>query len=536
MADDIVRERTPRSLGTAALQGLGFLILTALLTVLIVVQQRTAGAYMAEFSATGPDESGHVVTGLMVLNYLSSGFQNPLVFIAEYGLHFPRVVLGLWPPLYYLVEGLWFSLLQPSTPAILLLPAFLAALLVASAGWLSAQRFGPLPGVAVGAVLMVLPGLREATVVVGLDLPLAVLMLWAAVVYADFLERPCLRGAMVFGLLASAAILTKATGLALLLLPMYVLLTRRFGLLRRGVFWLPFGLVLVVAGPWTIGTFPMVRTAAALSGHMAPHEGLAVLGQLGVVLVAMAVAGVLFVLADARRKDGPALLPVLVVLSLAFVLAERAWPLPGPDTGLPLYAPLVILAAAGGLRLMALVTSGWRTLAGLMVALVMLFAALPAVMASVSKPSLGLDPVAQTFLSETGRPPSLLVLADRSSEGALVAAVAQRDQARRSFVMPGRMVLAVRGPGPATGAPLFATPEDLLVGLDGLGVGYIALVEGSAGSEAALEEQMQDAISAHPERFKLLGRFPRPDGSGQAYLYALNRTTPVPTGPAASKP
>ncbi|MFG1431114.1 glycosyltransferase family 39 protein [Xanthobacter sp. V2C-8] len=528
MAQDMVRDEHRRSLGTAALHGLGFLILTALLTVMIVVQQRAAGAYTAEFSATGPEEAGHVVTSLMVADYIAAGLPPPLAFIGDYGLHFPRVVLGLSPPLFYLIEGVWLTLLEPSTPAVLLLPAVLAALLVASAGWAAARRFGPLPGVAVGAVLMALPPLREATLVVGLDLPLALLMLWAGLAYAAFLERPDLRRAMLFGVLAAAAVLTKLTGVALLLLPaLAVLLTGRFSLLRRGAFWLPLLPIVVLAGPWTIGTLPMVQ-AAAQAAPASPAFGTQARDAadgLGGVLALLAAAGVVLVSVGAwRRRAGDLLPAVLAALVLAFVAAllvlARGFGLPpsGAASWLPLYAPLVMLAAAGGLRLVGLATSGWHTLAGLLVALVMLLAAMPGLMTVVSKPALGLDAVAQTFLADTSRPPALLVLAGPDGEGALVAAVAQRDRALRSFVVPARAAFTVPGPGPAAGAPLYETPEELMIGVDRLGVGYIAVAD---GGDAWLRERLEAAIAAHPERFRSLGSFPRPAGGGEARLFAL---------------
>lgn len=508
VAQDMVRDDGPRSLGTAALHGLGFLILTALITVLVVVQQRAAGAYMAEFSATGPGEAGHVVTGLMVANYLSSGLSAPLAFAADYGAHFPRMVPGASPPLYYVAEGLWLSLLEPSTPAVLLLPAVLAALLVASAGWAAAHRFGALPGVAVGAVLMVLPALREATIVVGLDLPLALLMLWAGLACAAVLDRQRMRDGVLFALLAAAAILTGTAGLALLALPpLGVLATGRFGLLRRRAFWLPLALILALAGPWTFGTLTMARPGAGAGLPMA-EWGAAVMAQLGGVLMVLAAAGGVFALAGAHRGR-PALPAVLALqaLAVAFVLAVA--PPSEPAAALPLYAPLVILAAAGGLRLIALVTSGWTTLAGLAVALVMLLAALPAVMVVVTKPALGLDAVAQTFLADASRPPVLLVVADAKGEGALVAAVAQRDRAQRSFVVPARAAFTSD-----------AAPDAVMARLDDRGVGYFAVAGGAAG-DAVLGEKMERVRAAHPDRFRLLATFPGAGGSGETRLFAL---------------
>ncbi len=543
---DPARDDRPRSLGTAALHGLGFLILVALMTVLIVVQQRASGAYMAEFSAKGPEEAGHVVTGLMIADYLGAGLPAPLAFIADYGLHYPRVVLGLQPPFYYVLEGLWLHQLAPSTPAVLLLPALLAALLVVSAGWATAQRIGVLPGVAVGAVLMVLPALREATLVVGLDLLLAVLMLRAALAYAAFLDHERLRDGLLFGLLAAAAILTKVTGIALVLLPfLAVVATGRLRLLRRRAFWLPLVLIAVLAGPWTLGTLPMVRAALA-DGVLSPVAvaPLAIVGALGFVLTALATAGACFVALDLRREAAPRLPLVLLLLAVIFAGTLALLPQEGEAPWLPLLAPLVMLAAVGGLRLIGLVTSGWRTLAGLAVALVMLLAAFPALLVPVTKPALGLDAVAQTFLADTSRPPALLVVADRDGEGALIAAVAQRDRARRSFVVPARAALAVPQPGPAQGGLLYPTPEDLLVGLDGMGVGYLAITGGAPGADGSVRGVVEAALAVHPERFRLLGRFSRPDGGDAARLFAIleasapaqPETAPAPSSAATPAP
>eukprot|EP01031_Cornospumella_fuschlensis_P048035 gene48035-58839_t len=64
---------------------------------------------------------------------------------------------------------------------------------------------------------LALPLLREATLVILLDLPVALLALLAAFAYAHYLARPRWQSAVLFGLLASAAILAKGTGAALAL-------------------------------------------------------------------------------------------------------------------------------------------------------------------------------------------------------------------------------------------------------------------------------------------------------------------------------
>ncbi|OZA93089.1 MAG: hypothetical protein B7X67_28255, partial [Rhizobiales bacterium 39-66-18] len=149
-----------RALVGSGLQALLFAIFAAFLMVLLALLQRASGAYFAEFSATEAQEAGHYVTGLLFADYARAHFPPLFAFIETFFLHYPRVALGLNPPLYYLLEGAWFLAVSPSTPAALVLPCLMAAILVVSAGFVTARRLGPLPGVAVCAVLLALIPLR----------------------------------------------------------------------------------------------------------------------------------------------------------------------------------------------------------------------------------------------------------------------------------------------------------------------------------------------------------------------------------------
>lgn len=518
---DLARRDGPKSLGTVALLGLGFLILAALLTLIFVVQQRSSGAYTAEFSTLAPDEAGHVVTGLMVADYLAAGLPALHGFMADYALHLPAVAGEFSAPLYYIAEGAWFTLLQPSTPAVLLLPAVLAALLVASAGWICAERIGVLPAVAVGAVLMVLTPLRHATITVGLALPLALLALWAAMAWLAFLERQRPRDGLLFGLLAAAAALTHPAGLALALLPILSLgLSGTTGLVRHRAFWLAF-LPLLLTAPWFLGAGPIAAAGLPAPIAFAVANGAALwaelLERLGSVLTALAIAGAAFALVDARRADAPRLLPVLLLLAVVLTLALcLVPPTEGQARLVVILVPAVMLAAAGGVRLVGLLTSGWPILAGLLVMLVMLLAAMPALLLPVTKPGNGMDAAAQTFLADAGGPASILVVADRQGEGALIAAVAQRDRLRQSVVRPARTVLAA--PVPAAGASRDVDPAELMAALERVGAGYVLI---APTAEAWLKNAMEAALVAFPERFKRIGRFAGVGEGEGTRLYAL---------------
>src|SRR5947209_3781016 len=70
-----------------------------LLLGLTIALQALGGAWKAEFSGY-PDEPAHFVTGLMIRDYIASGFPgSPVKFAENYYLHYPKVAFGMWGPL-----------------------------------------------------------------------------------------------------------------------------------------------------------------------------------------------------------------------------------------------------------------------------------------------------------------------------------------------------------------------------------------------------------------------------------------------------
>jgi hypothetical protein len=79
-----------------------------------VLLQWRGNAYGAEFAAAA-DEPAHYVTGLMVHDYLARGFpSNPLEFARGFYSRYPKVAIGHWPPVFYIVQALWTSLFTES--------------------------------------------------------------------------------------------------------------------------------------------------------------------------------------------------------------------------------------------------------------------------------------------------------------------------------------------------------------------------------------------------------------------------------------
>lgn len=92
---------------------------------------------------------------------------------------------------------------------------------------------------------------QRYTSVIMADLLVALLMLASAVAFARFLVTASARHSLLFGLLASATILTKGSGLLLALLPpLAIALSGRWSLLAKPALWLAPVPVLLLALPW----------------------------------------------------------------------------------------------------------------------------------------------------------------------------------------------------------------------------------------------------------------------------------------------
>lgn len=516
---------------------LAFLVFAALLTAIIVVQQRISGAYLAEFSATNADEARHFVSGLMVADHLAAGFPPLGPFVEDYALRFPALGFGSNPPLYYGLEGAWFSLLPPSTPAALLLPALLCALLVVGAAWVAARAMGPLPGLAAGAALMAAPALREATIVIGLDLPVALLAFAAALAYAGYLTHGRRRDAILFAVAAAAAMLTKASGLALAFLPpLAVLLGGRFDLLARGAFWLPAPLIALLVAPWYLGVgegswaFLELLDPRALSAGIAARAAL-VLDGIGSAFAVLGGIGALFAIVRGwRRVPGSAPLVAVSALAGAYLVFFLFFADPAdPARLLPLLPAVAILSAYGTMGLLGLITSDWATMRGLLVALVLLLAALPGLLEPVEKPGDGMDEAAQSILSRDRPQPVVMVGADAKGEGAFIAAMAQHDRLRRSYVVRGSVqpAIAVASAGPDMGA--------LLARLKALAVDFLALDTSKGAQAEPAARNLMAAVEAHPDRFDLVGTYSRGDGAGEVRVYALPSQGGMPVDPEEMK-
>src|SRR5260370_33340512 len=115
------------------------------------------------------------------------------------------------------------------------------------------KEFSLEAGIASALLFLSLPVIEAFSGMLMSEILLTLLVLLAALAYGRYLDTERWQPAAWFGLWDSLALLTKATGIELALVPVFaVLFSRRWRLLRRFSFWLPGILVIAIAGPWYI--------------------------------------------------------------------------------------------------------------------------------------------------------------------------------------------------------------------------------------------------------------------------------------------
>lgn len=219
---------------------------------ILLVFAYCGGAFDSDLGGD-PDEAAHAVTALMVRDYLMDGLgQPPMAFAKSYYEAFPRVALGHYPPMYYVFAAPWL-LLSPSIKTLILLQVILLAALALLTFQLGRRMVPDALALASGIGVLLLPLALKLSLHVMADILLAVMCLWAVILWADYMRSPSPKRALAWGAVAAAAILTKGSGIGLCLLPpVATLLAGRWRLMLGRTWWCAALPVAMLAGPWMV--------------------------------------------------------------------------------------------------------------------------------------------------------------------------------------------------------------------------------------------------------------------------------------------
>jgi hypothetical protein len=220
-----------------------------------IALQHWSGAYETEFSGY-PDEPAHFVAGTMAYAYLSKPpLGPPLPFAADYYVHYPKVAIGHWPPVFPAIQGLWYLAFGVSRTSALLLIAFINSLIAATVFLLVRREWGVLPGIAAALLCQFNPVIWSQGGQIMVDLAVGLFGLWSALSFARYMRTGQASALAWFALLANLAIFTKSSGIFLALVPPVALaITHRLRRLLDPSIWVAALSVAVPTGAWFVLT------------------------------------------------------------------------------------------------------------------------------------------------------------------------------------------------------------------------------------------------------------------------------------------
>jgi 4-amino-4-deoxy-L-arabinose transferase-like glycosyltransferase len=495
----------------------------------VVMIQSFAGAYRSEFGSE-PDEAAHYVTGLMIRDYVAHGVPgNPMHFAKDYYEHYPKVALGHWPPMFYVIQSVWTLIFSPSRISIMLLMAVLTAGAAMILFDFLRVKFGVWKGLAGTLLFLYVPMVQQFSSAVMTEIPMTFLLLIASIYWARFLESGRVKHSILFGSVAAIAILVKFSGFSLALVPLFsLLLTRRFSLLKTRAFWASAIVVVVIAGPWTIATLKIAREGMAGESvgwsftHVAiPYYAGKLAQMCGFTVLLASLIGLAFTLA--RRSMMTSADAALAALFLSIVVFHMIVPTGFEARHLIPVVPALIYFAWTGADWVATQLTSPRLSLLKTSAIVFSFIAVVfglTVFYIPRKGYAGFRPVADA-LNKVSQPHStLLVASDARGEGMFISEVALREKRPGHFVQRASKKLAAstweggayhltycKKMADKSGTE-YSTPDQLATLLKNDSIDYVVFDESVPKDYRTKHlELLRLALDEHPADFHLIQSF-----------------------------
>jgi len=447
------------------------LIVGLIFGALVILWQWRSGCYQSDL-AGDPDEPAHVVSSLLIRDYVADGMpEAPLPFARNYYVHYPKVAIGHWPPLFYGAEAAWMLVFGRTKTAMLAMVAVTAvALLVCVFAWVS-RRCGTAAGLFAALVLMIPGFMREAMDSVQPNILLALLAFLAAVAFGRFLESGRRNHVLAFWMLAAAAVATHGRGAAVCFVPAVAAVIFR-------KFW-PVSITVVLSGAFIVAAaflperlgqaYPFSLHGALLNAGLFPLRAIQAIGW---PIVALALAGALAIL---RQRSGVWRAMISLILSsyLFYILVN----VPIEPHYLVTIAPgVAALFGAGISSVTSFVAARWRVpFAGGAVAALACGATIPLMHVSDRKPDPGFHRIVTSGGAAGIASRVYLIAGDPENEGAFIVDMALADPRRERIVLRASKVLAHSSWIGTNYHSFFNNPQSVAAWLDETHVGAIIL-------------------------------------------------------------
>jgi hypothetical protein len=494
------------------------------------------------------DDAAHFMNGMVLRDYLRhAAGDNPMQFAESYYLHYPKIAPFMWPPLFHVALGLFLLPGWPPGAASLVFEALVTAWLAWRLHHMVRLLAGPLAGWLAVILLVTTPIVQAMSGVVMLDLAIAATSLEAVYWLARYAESDRRRDAVLFGVFAAAACLTKGNGVAVVLVPpFFMMLTGRYDLLRKSGLYIAAAIVLVFAAPIlaisarldaAIGDFGPL-TAALLADRVRFFSA-ELWTQLSPILVVLSLTSIAMWFrrrGEGSLAGGPAFHQALAALAAASITFHVLSP---HLLSLPRYLTMV-MAPVIGIAMVAVTSLASRAplvarpavrgfaVAGVVVVAVFLMR--PALHRGVP---LGFRDVAGALASTNHLASErILIVSDEIGEGAFVTEIAVLGLDPKPMVVRGSKLLASDDWGGHHFALRYETAAALLTDLEQLHVGYVLLDQSRGARQLAYFPQVESLGAAEPGRFQLVRANQVNADAGPSRPLSLYRITSPSAGPA----
>jgi hypothetical protein len=495
----------------------------AVLLGFVVTLQVLGGAYTSGFGGY-PDEPAHLVTSLMVRDFLVSlDFRHPWQFAQQYYLHYPKVAIGVWPPAFYGGLGIWFLIFGASRGSAIMFIAVIAAT-TACVIYITGKRLtGRWAGLLAAVLFITSPLVQESSARVMTEHLVTLGMLASTLCFARFARTERAGDSLAFGTVAAAAILTHGNAWALGLVPGITLaLTNRWYLLRRPGLWLAAAPVLVTCIPWYVLAPSIVAgrgdNIASLLAEAVPGYLLFIYLGVGLPVIIFALIGAWEMIIHVRPRSGVA--PewaALAAVAIAIYILHCVLPVPIDSRYIVLLVPSAVLFSAAGVDVIARRTSARLPIgvARTSLALILLvFFSIDSFALPLQLRNGGYEALVRDVQMRVSNVPQVWLISSGSTgEGCVVATVALRERRPKSYVLRGKTIFGGGDWYWSNMQDRFDTPAKLAALLDDMPVTIIVIDDlVQPDQRRPYHDRLKKLVTGEGDTWELIGSYPQTQG------------------------
>jgi hypothetical protein len=493
----------------------------AVLLGFVVTLQALGGAYASGFGGY-PDEPAHLVTSLMVRDFIAGlDFRHPWQFAQQYYLHYPKVAIGHWPPVFYGALGFWLLIVGASRGAAIVFIAIVAAATASVIYFTGKRLIGRWAGVLAAVLFVASPLVQESSARVMTEHLVTLAMLVSTLCFARLAKTGQLGDGLAFGTVAAVAILTHGDAWALGLVPGVTLaLTNRWYLLRRLGLWLAPVPVLVACIPWYVFTLSMregswVGDVASFWVQAVPDFSWSIYLGVGLAVLIFAVIGFWETIIQVKpRAEVAPQWAALAGLAIGTFILHCVVPAGVDARYMVALVPSIVLFSAAGVDNIAHQLGARLPIRGvnigLAVALVAAFSA-ESFALPLQLRNGGYEALVRHVEARVSNVPQVWLISSSTGEGSLVAAVALREARLGSYILLGKKILAGGDWVGRNTEDRFDTPEKLATLLDEVPVTIIVIDDRVPQDleKRPYQDRLSKLVAAEDNIWEPIGSYPQ---------------------------